>query len=321
MNDAVSELQEKTMSGKKVSLSSYSVPLGDGRVELKLKIDGKTEEEIEQEYTKPTEKQLNFARVLGVRSAEKMTRQELSAAIDVAKENAPPAPPTEKQLKYARRLKIENAEMMTARDLSQAIDNVEESKGINKWREERERLETEAEDKAEALANEWGNIVRNSPDDYVLVLLQKPKSISVELVQVESAEAEGTKVFLMATKARVVKEGGVEMLDWSREIEIPVMKIVHYEKIHDVELDYDADKYRTYIAAGERKAESLIDSLSQAVTVPDVPHRPAKIIVPFGDISFNCPSCAGSLVVDGRGAGLQVPCPHCRQQITIPQPS
>lgn len=36
------------------------------------------------------------------------------------------------------------------------------------------------------------------------------------------------------------------------------------------------------------------------------------------DISFKCPKCDGSLVVEPAGCGLVVDCPHCSQQITIP---
>ena len=36
------------------------------------------------------------------------------------------------------------------------------------------------------------------------------------------------------------------------------------------------------------------------------------------DISFNCPKCGGHLVVDQRGEGVSVPCPHCRKAISIP---
>jgi len=36
------------------------------------------------------------------------------------------------------------------------------------------------------------------------------------------------------------------------------------------------------------------------------------------DISFDCPECGGSLVVDSSGAGVEIDCPRCRTRIRIP---
>lgn len=38
----------------------------------------------------------------------------------------------------------------------------------------------------------------------------------------------------------------------------------------------------------------------------------------MSDIQFNCPECGHSLAVDSAGAGLLVPCPECKKEITIP---
>ncbi|MBN1671432.1 MAG: hypothetical protein JXR37_10385 [Kiritimatiellae bacterium] len=37
------------------------------------------------------------------------------------------------------------------------------------------------------------------------------------------------------------------------------------------------------------------------------------------DISFNCPKCDGNLVVDAKGAGMELECPHCKDTIIVPQ--
>ena len=42
------------------------------------------------------------------------------------------------------------------------------------------------------------------------------------------------------------------------------------------------------------------------------------LVVTDRDIVFNCPVCQGELVVDRDGAGLQVPCSHCGQVLTVP---
>lgn len=38
----------------------------------------------------------------------------------------------------------------------------------------------------------------------------------------------------------------------------------------------------------------------------------------MSDIEFKCPKCVGQLVVDSRGAGMTVSCPHCGGMICIP---
>ncbi len=40
----------------------------------------------------------------------------------------------------------------------------------------------------------------------------------------------------------------------------------------------------------------------------------------MADIEFLCPECSGELVVDERGAGLDVNCPHCKAPIQVPWP-
>ena len=38
----------------------------------------------------------------------------------------------------------------------------------------------------------------------------------------------------------------------------------------------------------------------------------------MADIEFNCPKCGKHLSVDGKGAGLDVPCPECNRTIQVP---
>ena len=39
------------------------------------------------------------------------------------------------------------------------------------------------------------------------------------------------------------------------------------------------------------------------------------------DIVFDCPHCNHGLVIDYRGAGLQIECVECKQAVTVPIPS
>ena len=45
--------------------------------------------------------------------------------------------------------------------------------------------------------------------------------------------------------------------------------------------------------------------------------KPALVVTDH-DIVFNCPKCQGELVVDREGAGMEVPCSHCGQRLTVP---
>lgn len=38
------------------------------------------------------------------------------------------------------------------------------------------------------------------------------------------------------------------------------------------------------------------------------------------DIVFDCPKCGKSLVIDYRGAGLQIACSECGEQVLVPIP-
>ena len=38
----------------------------------------------------------------------------------------------------------------------------------------------------------------------------------------------------------------------------------------------------------------------------------------MADIEFNCPKCGKHLSVDGKGAGMEVPCPECNRSIQVP---
>ena len=39
------------------------------------------------------------------------------------------------------------------------------------------------------------------------------------------------------------------------------------------------------------------------------------------DIVFDCPHCGESLVIDYRGAGLQINCSHCGKNVLVPIPN
>ena len=60
-------------------------------------------------------------------------------------------------------------------------------------------------------------------------------------------------------------------------------------------------------------------ALFSAVPTPTPgPGKEPTLVVTDHDIVFNCPKCQGELVVDREGAGMEVPCSHCGQRLTVP---
>lgn len=58
---------------------------------------------------------------------------------------------------------------------------------------------------------------------------------------------------------------------------------------------------------------------STASTEIDLEGREKLIsVITVRDIVFNCPACQSELVVDRAGEGIEVPCPHCGQSLTVP---
>jgi DNA-directed RNA polymerase subunit RPC12/RpoP len=44
-----------------------------------------------------------------------------------------------------------------------------------------------------------------------------------------------------------------------------------------------------------------------------------KVVITDRDIVFNCLACGGELVVDRDGAGMRCNCPHCQQELIVPE--
>jgi len=52
-----------------------------------------------------------------------------------------------------------------------------------------------------------------------------------------------------------------------------------------------------------------------------VPSNSTEEEIQETDIVFDCPHCNHALVIDYRGAGLQINCVECKQAVTVPIPS
>jgi hypothetical protein len=57
------------------------------------------------------------------------------------------------------------------------------------------------------------------------------------------------------------------------------------------------------------------------LTVPAGQEQQPEETVQEGDIMFDCPFCSHNLCVSQKGAGLQVACPECGEQIVVPAPA
>lgn len=59
------------------------------------------------------------------------------------------------------------------------------------------------------------------------------------------------------------------------------------------------------------------DSLIDAAVAQ---HSSSEDEIHATDIVFNCPHCNHGLIIDYRGAGLQIDCVECKQAVTVPIP-
>lgn len=65
----------------------------------------------------------------------------------------------------------------------------------------------------------------------------------------------------------------------------------------------------------------MSDDTNERAADPDVEVQDADgAEVRDTDIAFDCPHCGKGLVIDYRGAGLQVPCSGCGQSVLVPIP-
>ena len=53
----------------------------------------------------------------------------------------------------------------------------------------------------------------------------------------------------------------------------------------------------------------------------NAPPPSPPIVVTERDIVFDCPNCAGELVIDREGVGLTLACSHCGKSVTVPERS
>ncbi len=61
----------------------------------------------------------------------------------------------------------------------------------------------------------------------------------------------------------------------------------------------------------------MVEPNPENATPPTVGKK-LLLVVTERDIVFNCPACGGELVVDMAGAGMECPCSHCGNTLTIP---
>ncbi len=65
-----------------------------------------------------------------------------------------------------------------------------------------------------------------------------------------------------------------------------------------------------------------MDRIKEQLPVPQsVQSAAEEEVIQATDIVFECPHCHHSLVIDYRGAGLEIECVECKQPVTVPIPT
>lgn len=182
-------------------------------------------------------------------------------------------PPTEKQLKFAKRLGISVPEGATRGDVSDLIDRTLDARPRQRQRieEAQERRAREAEIAqygAELVAalDEWQRRAEEQP--YLLMAFRRGKDIVVDVVRLYDADIEDGK-----RKSRLVlyveepiverdRATGERWLFWEKEREIPMDRVVWWESLgcafDDLTEDELQKRYRSAVERGIKTVERLM---------------------------------------------------------------
>jgi hypothetical protein len=172
----------------------------------------------------------------------------------------PYEPPTEKQIRYAKKLRIEVARGMSRFELSALIAEAEvrnprlarEREAINSKRREREYGKELIEEEAW-----WGRKAERRR--YMVAVYKDRQEIVVDVLSVGGAEITGPGSITLAVSAPKLRHDRYigEYLDWDRDFELPLKKLLHHEWLHEGFHADGIDAYREVVERGLKAARRL----------------------------------------------------------------
>ena len=162
-------------------------------------------------------------------------------------------PPTEKQVRYAKRLGINVTAEMSKADVSAAIAAEEKRKpGLGRRREQANEAARERRFGKEVLQEEekWNRL--SEEVGYVIAVYLKRKETIVDVLFVNQAEVnEKGKLRLLVAAPKVVKDRDIgDWLIWDKEFELPIESLLHFEPLHPEFHHAGNEAYRTAVERG-----------------------------------------------------------------------
>lgn len=150
------------------------------------------------------------------------------------KKKPPPDPPTEKQLRYAKKLGIAVTPAMSKDDVSAAIGAAERANPrLAEDRERVKTKARERKFGSELIAEEsrWNQFADST--EYMLAIYRHGKETVVDVLRVNEAWiSDRGKLVLGVEAPKVVKDRHIgQYLDWDRYFELAREKLLHYEPL------------------------------------------------------------------------------------------
>lgn len=223
----------------------------------------------------PTDRQVSYARDLGIQKPERFSKAELSNEIDRVKASGRP---TVRQIQLAEKLGVKNAARLSGTTISKAIDQAKQSEQERlardpahqkKQAKKRERKDNQlakrdaerlAEFGQEKLAEEmrWQALCDDPKNDYALVVFEQRKNRKVEVVCFESASLEEKgKVRLDCSGPKKFREDGDIYFEWKKEMHIFAHEILHHEFLSEDLTGCGQAEYDAVISRGTKISKNL----------------------------------------------------------------
>lgn len=178
------------------------------------------------------------------------------------KKKLPVIPPTEKQLSYAKRLGITVTPDMGISELSAAIGEAERKNPTARQKREeikqRQRVR-ELGPELVHLEEKWTRFAEEIA--YMLAIYQRGKNTIVDVLLVIDAVIDGArtkKIRLTVAAPKLIKERDIgDWLDWETEFALPLEKLLHYEPLHTDFCGDGIPAYQQVVKRGLKIAKKL----------------------------------------------------------------
>ena len=185
------------------------------------------------------------------------------------KRKPPADPPTQRQLNYAKILGLTVSPTMSKDDVSKIISKAEaknpkakrQREHINRKRQEKADAQWADECGPELLEAERKWQTFSEGEGYILAAYVKGKNTIVDVLRVIDAYIEGAKkktlkLYVAAPKLRKDKYIG-NYLEWERDFELPIDKLLYHEPLPTNFYDLGIPAYQKAVKRGLKIAKRL----------------------------------------------------------------